>query len=54
MNGFDEMTKQTTIVIEQQELNRFLACARMCEFKTCCKKYKHGKRCGKCPKKKDK
>jgi hypothetical protein len=31
----------------------FLSCARMCEFKKCCKKYKHGKRCTKCPKRKD-
>lgn len=29
----------------------FLSCARMCEFKKCCKKYKEGKRCKKCPKK---
>lgn len=33
--------------------NRFLSCARMCEFKKCCKKYKHGDRCKKCPKRKD-
>jgi hypothetical protein len=32
----------------------FLSCARMCEFKKCCKKYKHGKRCSKCPKKEKK
>jgi hypothetical protein len=32
----------------------FLSCARMCEFKKCCKKYKHGKRCKRCPKKEDK
>lgn len=31
----------------------FLSCARLCEFKKCCKKYKHGKRCKKCPKKED-
>jgi hypothetical protein len=29
----------------------FLSCVRMCEFKKCCKKYKHGKRCKSCPKK---
>lgn len=31
----------------------FFSCARMCEFKKCCKKYKHGKRCKKCPKRKE-
>lgn len=30
---------------------RFLQCVRFCEFKKCCKKYKRGKRCKKCPKK---
>ncbi len=33
--------------------HHFLLCARMCEFKKCCKKYKHGKRCKKCPKRKE-
>lgn len=27
-------------------------CAVLCEVKKCCKKYKRGKRCGSCPKKK--
>lgn len=27
-------------------------CAVFCEVKKCCKKYKRGKRCGSCPKKK--
>lgn len=30
----------------------FCRCATtLCEMKTCCKKYKRGKRCKKCPKK---
>ena len=31
----------------------FLLNCRLCEFKKCCKKYKRGKRCSKCPKSKD-
>jgi len=31
-------------------LNPYRACG--CDFKKCCKKYKKGKRCGKCPKRK--
>jgi hypothetical protein len=44
-----EMPAAETEVIVQ---NHFLLCARMCEFKKCCKKYKHGDRCKKCPKRK--
>lgn len=29
----------------------FMRNCRDCQFKKCCKKYKRGKRCGKCPKK---
>jgi hypothetical protein len=36
---------------ESREQHHFLLCARLCEFKKCCKKYKEGKRCKKCPKK---
>ncbi len=36
---------------EGMEQHHFLMCARLCEFKKCCKKYKEGKRCKKCPKK---
>ena len=44
------------VLNEQEQLissraDYFLSCVRMCEFKKCCKKYKHGKRCGSCPKK---
>jgi hypothetical protein len=36
----------------QSENNSFCRCATIfCEMKTCCKKYKRGKRCKKCPKK---
>ncbi len=39
------------VAIENREQQHFLLCARFCEFKKCCKKYKEGKRCKKCPKK---
>jgi|GEM_PF-899836 len=44
--------RKESIVAEDCSLQQhFLLCARLCEFKKCCKKYKHGKRCKKCPKK---
>ncbi|WP_162903195.1 hypothetical protein [Taibaiella koreensis] len=43
-----ELPAMETGEMEQQP---FLMCARLCEFKKCCKKYKEGRRCKKCPKK---
>ncbi len=49
-----EIEKKKAPVVEAEMMTErhFLLCARFCEFKKCCKKYKEGKRCKKCPKKK--
>jgi hypothetical protein len=53
MIGEPEKKEMPAAEAEIMMQHHFLLCARMCEFKKCCKKYKEGKRCKKCPKKKD-
>lgn len=51
MNTDTGKKEMPAIEAEGKEQHHFLLCARLCEFKKCCKKYKEGKRCKKCPKK---
>lgn len=47
-----ELERKEVVEVKAEREEHFLLCVRFCEFKKCCKKYKHGKRCGSCPKKK--
>lgn len=51
MRADEEFKNRETPEQLSERSDFFLSCVRMCEFKKCCKKYKHGKRCGSCPKK---
>lgn len=48
-----EQVSKDAVIAEAEGVDpaHFLWCVRLCEFKKCCKKYKRGKRCKKCPKK---
>jgi len=46
-----DLSKKEAVVEKAASCMFLFSCARMCELKTCCKKYKRGKRCKKCPKK---
>jgi len=46
-----DLSKKDIVAEKVIEPGFLFSCARMCEMKTCCKKYKKGKRCKKCPKK---
>lgn len=46
-----EVSRKDVEVVKIEMGKGFLMACRFCEFKKCCKKYKHGKRCKKCPKK---
>jgi hypothetical protein len=54
MRAVEEFKNRETPEPINERRDFFLSCVRMCEFKKCCKKYKHGKRCGSCPKKEKK
>jgi len=46
-----DLERKELVEIKESKETPFLLCARFCEFKKCCKKYKRGDRCKKCPKK---
>jgi hypothetical protein len=51
-NWSEERKGDDSVSLEKQKTEQvFLRCAQFCEFKKCCKKYKRGTRCKKCPKK---